>query len=122
MSEKMVQITMPESMAHVVYDAVELMMRLKLNQPEHIVWALVDLSDPKFCEKRDDSEQILKEAFRRIYPSSEMHSHKWKDDNWYRLYNVYQMLKYYYTGFDDSVYKPIQLSDIPLPEVRCIDK
>ena len=45
--------TMDSPMARTLNKAVELLMRLKLGQYEELPFALVDLADPEFCQKRD---------------------------------------------------------------------
>lgn len=118
---EMIRITMCEDMARAVLNAVELSMRLRLNQPEEICWKLMNLGDEDFCDKRDEAEPILKQAFNIIFPHEEYAEGKrvWKDDEWYRLYNVYQMMN---ECFGRSNYRPMQMTDVPLPKVEKIEE
>lgn len=105
--------------AREVLKAVELLMRLKINQPENLPYNLLDLSEKDYCEKRDEAEPLLRSAFNIMYRGKR--SGEWKDAEWYRLYNLYQVLRKVLhdvenpssTGVDS--YPPICLTDEPLP-------
>lgn len=71
--------------------AIELLLRLKINQYKEIPFALINLSDDDFCAKRDEAEPHLKLAFDAIYKGKK--NNEWKDSEWYRLYNLYQVLR-----------------------------
>ena len=110
--------------------AVELMLRLKLNQPEEITravmledyWENNKLDKNKFDEfikRRDEADDALKIAFSYIFPTWDDVK---KDTEWYRLYNIYQVIRYAIheaehpqtTGLDS--YPPTQFTaDEPLP-------
>lgn len=79
--------------AHATLSAVELLMRLKIGQYEEIPFALLDLGDDAFCEKRDNAKPLLCEAFRALSPDGRG-VHWEKDRDWYRLYNLYQSIRY----------------------------
>ena len=66
-------------------------MRLKINQYKEIPFALVDISDSRFCEKRDLANPYLKLAFDALY--SDKKDNEWKDSEWYRLYNIHQVIR-----------------------------
>ena len=82
--------------AHETLKAVELLMRLKINQPEELPRALLKpmyerIGCVEFCRRRDKAKPHLFLAFNEIYPTLG----DWaKDDEWYRLYNLYQSIRY----------------------------
>lgn len=118
----MITITMDDDMARAVLDAVELSMRLRINQPEEICWKMLNLADDDFCEKRDAAGALLKDAFNIIFPPEayfRTDDRKWKNDEWYRLYNVYQVMN---DHFGKSNFKPMQLTDVPLPRIEVVQE
>lgn len=88
-------LTMSSTQARSVCNAVELLMRLKINQPEEIPRAVLNwgngLSVDEFCRRRDKAEPILRQAFGELFPT--WHDVK-KDEEWHRLYDLYQVIRY----------------------------
>lgn len=112
-------LTMNPEQARTALKAVELLMRLKLNQYEELPFALIDLSRKDFCDRRDLAKFHLKPAFEQL--NGWRHDAEWKDDEWYRLYNLYQVLRYmiHEAEHPESVgvdsYPPTRRTDEPLP-------
>ena len=111
-----------EDQAREVYKAVELLMRLKINQPHEIPMALLSMDDQDFCKKRDAANKSLDDAFKAIFPTIDSCS---KDDEWYRLYNLYQILRYaFYQSENRSdswsvdSRPPMKFTDEPLPKIE----
>lgn len=106
--------------AHETLKAVELLMRLKLNQYEQIPYNLLDLADKEYCDKRDEAKPLLEQAFKALFKGKR--DDEWKDDEWYRLYNLYQVIRKAIhdaehpssTGVDAN--DPIRFTDEPLPK------
>lgn len=113
----MITITMDDDMARAVLDAVELSMRLRLNQPEELCWKFLDVCDKDFYDKRDKVVPLLKQAFDIIFPYEDYveRGRIWKNDEWYRLYNVFQTMNHV---FGIGNFPPLQLTYIPLPKVK----
>ena len=113
-------LTLNSSQTREVLKAVELLMRLKLGQYREIPFALVDINDDDFCKKRDNSEPLLKTAFDVLYKNKE----KWKDEEWYRLYNLYQVIRKNLHDAENPNGKgidgdpPLQFTDEPLPKME----
>ena len=117
-------LTLNSDQAHETLKAVELLMRLKINQPEELSRALLEpmyerIGCYEFCQRRDEANRFLQFAFLKIYPTM----NDWmKDDEWYRLYNLYQSLRYAIhnaehpqsTGVDS--YPPTRFTDEPIPK------
>ena len=113
-----------------VLKAVELLMRLKINQPKEISRAVMpddywrdgkidkDVFDD-FLERRDRADEHMEMAFKEIFPS-------WqdirKDDEWHTLYNIFQAIRYQRhlaehpnsVGVDSSL--PMYFGGEPIPE------
>ena len=127
-------LTMNSDQAHTALKAIDLLMRLKINQPEEIAMAV--MSDDYFYEKtgkvnkerfnehihrRDAANGYVKMAFRQIFPTWEDVR---KNEEWYRLYNLYQAIRYQIhlaenpggKGVDSR--PPMQLTDEPMPDCR----
>ena len=127
-------LTMNSEQAHTALKAIELLMRLKINQPEEIARAVMpdDYFDEKtgkvnkerfneHIHRRDAADGYVKMAFRQIFPT-------WddvrKDEEWYRLYNLYQAIRYQIhlaehpgsKGVDSR--PPMRLTDEPMPDCR----
>lgn len=87
-------LTMSREQAHEVLDAVELLMRLKINQPENIPRAVLNwgegLGIDEWCKRRDDAEDYLRVAFKVLFPTL---ADVKKDKQWNRLYDLYQVLR-----------------------------
>ena len=114
-------LTMTNDQARETLKAVELLMRLKIGQYEEIPFALLDLGDNEFCDRRDTAKPFLQAAFGAMSPNRL--GSGWKKDNeWYRLYNLYQSLRFAIhnaehpdsTGVDS--YPPTQFTEEPLPQ------
>ena len=104
------------------FKAVELLMRLKLGQYQELVYSLCDIRNPSFADNIDSADRVLKSAFEIIYKDKK--PGEYKDEEWYRLYNLYQVLRkaihdaeHPETKGIDS-YEPMQLTDEPLPKIR----
>ena len=104
--------------------AVELLMRLKINQPEEISRAVLDgmyerIGIDVYCRRRDTANACLKRAFDTIFPTIDDIK---KDEEWYRLYNLYQSVRYarheaeYPNGTGVDSYPPMQMTDEPIPK------
>lgn len=118
------RLTMTPEEARVVNYALELYMRLKLGQYEELPWALLDLQDPAFCDKRDASKWHLKEAFNVLF--RDKHPGEYKDDLWYRIYNIHQVVRHAIckAEFPEShgvwSYEPMDFGNQGLPEIEII--
>lgn len=97
-------ITMSSDQAHTLYNAVNLFMRLKLNQPNELIYSLINLGSPDFCERRDCAEVYLRSAFRQVFPIA---SASWKDDEWHSLYNTYQVIRYAFFKVENPTSKGV---------------
>ena len=121
-------ITLSPNQIHAVKDAVELLMRLKINQPHEITRCIMDINacenkeDIKaWIDRRDQANKYLDQAFMYIYPDWE---HVKKDDLWHCLYDIYQVMRYAIhevenpnsTGVDS--YPPFQSGKEPLPKIQ----
>lgn len=88
-------LTLTSSQMRAVCNAVELLMRLKINQPEEIPRGALNwgdgLSVDEWCRRRDKAEPLLRQAFNELFPTWEDVK---KDEQWYRLYNLYQVTRY----------------------------
>lgn len=112
--------SMSSATAHTLLKAVDLLMRLKLGQYKEICFDLLDVCKPDFCIRRDNAEVYLKLAFDTMFAGKEPGTYK--DDEWYRLYNILQSLRYQIhlaehpesTGVDS--YPPCVTGGQPLPE------
>lgn len=115
-------LTMNSDQAHTALKAIDLLMRLKLGQYREISFALLDVTKEDFCHRRDLAETELKKAFDILYNGKK--DGEWKDAEWYRLYNMYQAIRYQIhlaenpdsKGVDS--YPPMQLTDEPMPDCR----
>ncbi len=103
--------------------AVELLMRLKINQPHEISRAVLDgmyerLKIDEYCKRKDEANKHLDNAFKAIFPTWDDVK---KDEEWFRLYNIYQALRYQIhlaenpnsKGVDS--YPPRAFTDEPVP-------
>lgn len=106
--------------AREVLKAVEFLMRLKIRQEDVIPYTILNIDDiNEYCKRRDNSKMHLKYAFDELFPTIDDIK---KDDEWYRLYNLYQSVRYALhkaetpnsKGVDS--YPPIQFTDEPIPE------
>ena len=118
-------LTMNGSQARTMLKAVELLMRLKINQPEEISRAIMDgefyehIGCDEICKRRDIADIHLRKGFRAIFP---LWSEVQKDTEWYRLYNLYQSVRYaiHEAEHPDTIgvdsRPPMQLTDEPVPK------
>ena len=118
-------LTMTSAQARTMLKAVELFMRLKINQPEEISRAIMDgefydrIGCDEFCKRRDIADMHLRKGFMAIFP---LWSEVKKDTEWYRLYNLYQSVRYAIheaehpesDGVDSRL--PMQFTDEPIPK------
>ena len=94
MSEKKItyMLTMSSDQCHAVKDAVELLMRLKINQPEEIPRAVLPFGEgltvDEYCKRRDKAEPYLRLAFKELFPTLEDVK---MGQEWNRLYDLYQV-------------------------------
>lgn len=124
MDEYEYTLTMNSGQARTMLNAVELLMRLKLNQPEQFFWALyntVEKHTPhEFCSKRDMAKPLIEVALKIMF--KDFKDSEWKDDEWYRLYNLYQATRYALheaenpEGKGVDSYPPMRLTDEPMPK------
>ena len=119
------RLTLNKTQAHTALKAIELMLRLKLNQPEEIPFALI-LNEEDFCERRDNAKPLLEAAFNIMYKGRDNTDASWKDAEWYRLYNMYQVLRkaIHDAEHPDSKgvdsYPPIAFTEEPLPGIETL--
>ena len=88
-------LTMSSDQAAEVTKALELLMRLKIDQPEQICWALMDgmydrIGGDEFCRRRDRANYFLKMAFTALFLDEEDRA---KDAEWHRIYDIYQVVR-----------------------------
>lgn len=115
-------LTLNSAQADAVLSSVELLMRARLNQPGWIVEELLDWGapDPDFFAKRDEAQRHLKLAFDALFRGVDPATIK--DAKWYRLYNLYQVLRkaIHDAEFPDVcgvwAYDPVQMTAEPLPK------
>ena len=127
------KLIMNSSQARTVLKAVELLMRLKINQPKEIIWDVMDTEtnrkDPEFYEHRESAEKLLEQAFNQMFAFKLSYPRltyvDWKDAEWYRLYNTYQVIRHALHDAEnpegDGIDKeePIQFTeDEPLPGIE----
>ena len=111
-------LTLNSDQARAVLSSVDLLMRLKINQPEELIWYLLDVGEGDFCTRRDEARPHLRLAFEVFFRDKQTG----KDELWYRLYNLYQVLRKAVhdaehpetTGVDS--YEPLRFTDEPLPQ------
>lgn len=88
-------LTMSGTQARAVCNAVELLMRLKINQPEEIPRSALNwgngLSVDEWCRRRDKAEPLLRQAFNEMFPTWQDVK---KDEEWHRLYDLFQVIRY----------------------------
>lgn len=126
------KLIMNSSQARTVLKAVELLMRLKINQPKEIIWDVMDTEtnrkDPEFYEHRENAEKLLEQAFNQIFAFKlsypRLTDADWKDAEWYRLYNTYQVIRHALHDAEnpegDGIDKeePMQFTEEPLPGIE----
>lgn len=83
---------MNSEQTHELLQAVELFMRLKLGQYQELPFALIPLNRKDFCERRDEANLRLKEAFR--WMQGYLAANEYKDREWHVLYNILQAVRY----------------------------
>ena len=103
-----------------ILKAVEILMRIKLKQPDLITTHLIpqDLETSEYVRRREKVIEHLKVAFDYMIPEVK------KDEEFYRLYNILQAGRYAIheaehpeTNGVDS-YPPIRMGSGPLPIVK----
>ena len=114
-------LTLNSEQARETLKAVELLMRLKLNQAFTFSDSVVGW-DTKDWKGIHTATKKVEEALSILFKDRE--PEKWKDDEWYRLYNLYQVIRkaihdaeHPETPGVDS-YDPIKFTDEPLPKIR----
>ena len=119
------KITLTSSQLKETLKAIELLMRLKINQPNEIISAVLSWGEgmtvDEYCERRDNAEPLLKKAFDELFPT---HDSCKKNAEWYRLYNLYSSIRYAIheaehpesKGVDS--YPPSNWSDEPAPKLE----
>ena len=118
------RLTMTPEQARLVSYACELYMRLKLGQYEELPFALIDLGNRDFAEKRDKARGYLKDGFDAMLsdrPLTEI-----KDEKWHRLYNIHQVVRHAiwqeeFPGTDGVwSYAPMDMGGVGLPEIEIV--
>lgn len=119
-------LTLTSAQCRAVCNAVELLMRLKINQPEEIPRGALQwgdgLSVEEWCKRRDRAEPLLQQAFKELFPTWEDVK---KDDKWYRLYNLYQVTRYALheaenpEGKGVDSYPPMNFGGVDEPMPKC---
>lgn len=112
-------LTLNSDQAKEILKAVELLMRLKIGQYQEITFNLADKYNPEKFQHIEMADYFLKKAFDEIYYGKPQN--EYKDDEWYRLYNIYQVLRYNIhnaetpgrDGIDGQ--PPMKLTKEPLP-------
>ena len=115
-------LTLTSDQAHEALKAIELLMRLKLGQFDNLPFALLDIGAKDYCDKRDKAAPHLEAARQAYYGDRTPADEDWKDSEWYRLYNLYQVLRkaIHDAEHPDTIgvdsYDPMQFTDEPLPQ------
>lgn len=119
-------LTLTSSQCRAVCNAVEFLMRLKINQPEEIPRAVLSwgegLSVEEWCRRRNRAEPLLRRAFKELFPT---YDDVKKDDEWYRLYNLYQVTRYALheaenpEGKGVDSYPPVNIGGLDEPMPKC---
>lgn len=119
-------LTLTSSQIRAVCGAVELLMRLKINQPEEIPRGALNwgngLPVDEWCRRRDRAEPLLRQAFKELFPT---YKDVKKDDEWYRLYNLYQATRYAIheaenpEGKGVDSYPPVNIGGLDEPMPKC---
>ena len=110
-----------QQQAQEVLKATELLLRLKLGQFKELAFNLLDISADDFCEKRDAAEEPLKSAADIFFKCKKPEVRK--DSEWYRLYNLFQVLRkaiWTSAGRDDKLSEIgasiFQFTEEPIPK------
>ena len=109
-------LTLNTNQAKETLHAIELLMRLKLGQYQELSSALINVKNNDFIKRSNAMDSIIRTGF--VYIDKE------KDEEWYRLYNLYQVLRKAIHdvewpdmfGVDGD--KPIQFTKEPLPKIE----
>ena len=116
-------LTMNPEQARSALKAIDLFLRMKLGQYREVSFALLDITKEDFSSRRDKANEKLEEAFKILYDGKGKTDEEWKDQEWYRLYNLMQALRYQIhlaenpTGKGVDSYEPVQLTlDEPIPQ------
>ena len=114
-------LTLNSEQAREILKAVELLMRLKLNQAFTFNDSVAgwDVEDPK---RLREATRYVELALGILFENRE--AHRWKDAEWYRLYNIYQVIRKAVHDAEHpetegvDAYDPIKFTDEPLPKIR----
>ena len=120
-------LTLTSSQLRAVCNAVELLMRLKINQPEEIPRGALNwgngLDVDEWCRRRDKAEPLLRQAFKELFPTWQDVK---KDEQWYRLYNLYQVTRYALHEAENpetkdtvDAYPPVNIGGLDEPMPKC---
>lgn len=118
------RLTMTPEQAREVSRACELYMRLKLGQYEELPFALMDLSDKDFAEKRDEAKKYLKPGFDAMLKGRPFD--KAKDAQWHTLYNLHQVVRHaiWQAEFPGTggvwSYEPMDMGDVGLAKIEIV--
>jgi len=115
-------LTLDSAQCHELLKAVELLMRLKIGQYQELIYTLCDIKDTNQMERWAVVDSMFKRTFEVM--NKEKKSTDYKDAEWYRLYNLYQVIRKNIhdaehpegTGLDAS--EPMQMTKEPLPKMR----
>ena len=114
-------LTLNSSQAHEILKAVELLMRLKINQ-SFTFTDTVATWDVQCHNNLREARRYVELALGILFEGKD--SSTWKDAEWYRLYNLYQVIRKAIhdaehpdsPGVDSQ--EPIQFTSEPLPKIR----
>lgn len=89
-------LTFNSEQAVMILKAVELLMRIKINQPHEISRAVLDgmskkLGINEYLTRMRDSNNYLEKAFKEIFPTWQEVE---KDREWHVLYDILQSVRY----------------------------
>lgn len=116
----MIQLVMSEKTAQVVSIACEFYARMRMGQYKELIWNMMPgKPDEDWCQRRDEAEELLYEARKRILPELHGVGHSYgigKFEDADRAFDVHQVLR---CQFGDER-APFTLLD-ELPECRRIE-
>lgn len=113
-------LTMNSNQTKETLKAIELLMRLKIKQFDILPYNLLDIGAKDYCDKRDAAEPLLRDLGEIFFPGW----HYSKDEEWNRLYDLYQVLRHaihdaeYPTCKSQYADEPAQYSREPLPKIE----
>lgn len=113
----MIQLTMSEDTAKVVSIACEFYARMRMGQYKELIWNMMPgKPDDDWRRRRDEAEELLYEARKRILPELHGIGHSYgmgKFEDADRAFDVYQVLR---RQFGDSRTPFTLLDELPLAE------